>query len=194
MKTRKVNWNISFPIPDALPRWHELKQYIATVKFWFSPYRCVDTGERLDFGHTLVEWRGTGLERVMIQVYEPLSRTAMVERTKQLFASGGKDGYDDRREVMVKQCDCCRNTDRPTIGMGSGNFDFRLGMRWWNGFRICEECMIATIEKGELKSDVLSYVGGKIYYRNGKGALIKPKGQTTDQHNIQSQPYPTLAW
>lgn len=51
-----------------------------------------------------------------------------------------------------------------------------FGSNYWNGHHICLDCLkIAFDVRDPLKSDVMVYENGKMYYRNELGLLIEPE-------------------
>jgi hypothetical protein len=82
--------------------------------------------------------------------------------------------------VQVQECNSCARVVE-TIGSAP---DIRIGMQWWNGFRVCENCLTETIRLGEEKSSIIGYKRGRAVCFNEAGAQIATVPQSDQPTTI----------
>jgi hypothetical protein len=182
MKKRKIT--VEFNIPAWVPTQRELLQRYKTAKYLLFPFRCEETGKRVNFKYPQYEYRHA--RRVMVSTHNHIrSREQWIKYVRDYFAyKGSRAGtphyWGQEMDVVTRKCDSCGQT-APTIGTAP---DLRIGMQWWNGFHVCENCLVETIRLGSESTSMFQYKNGVSWPINEAGALVKPQKQSTEPTTI----------
>lgn len=179
---RKVT--LTFNIPDWIPPIHRQEQIYKTWRYKILPFRCEETGVRLNFKHPQYEYQHT--KRVMVATYKHVrSREQWIKYVNDYFAGKivrvGHECRDPAMEITEHTCNSCGHR-RPTVGAMP---ELRFGMNWWNGFHLCQTCITETIRLGAENGAVFALVNGKTWHINEAGALIRPKPQSDEPTTIE---------
>jgi hypothetical protein len=147
-----------------------LKYSIGRFKLMLTPARCVDCSTRVAptlspeyrISHTdpAYSWVRAA---VTICSGGPICRSCLARRVSALFRSLARQ--EDRKVMLNTEyslnrcCDSCRRF-RPTIRIGTNEgpapCDIRISVAWWNGFHVCEDCIVTAVKYGALHSGVIS--------------------------------------
>lgn len=146
-----------------------LKYSIDRFKLFLKPSRCVKCSTRV--APTLSpEYRIRHTDPVHSRVRAavticsggPLCRSCLAGRVSTLFRSLAR--HEDRKAMLNTEyslnrcCDSCHKF-RPTIRIGTNegpaSCDIRISVTWWNGFHVCEDCIVTAVKYGALRSGVI---------------------------------------
>lgn len=146
-----------------------LKYSVDRFKLFLKPARCVECSTRV--APTLSpEYRISRTDLVHSHVWAavticsggPLCRNCLAGRVSTLFRS--LERHEDRNVMLDTKYSlnrCCDSCDkfRPTIGIGTNEgpvpCDIRISVDWWNGFHVCEDCIVTAVKYGALHSGVI---------------------------------------
>lgn len=184
MKTRKIEFSLS--IPRWWPYSNQWRALWKTLLYRIRPDHCHVCGTRVDFRGNEFEGNSHG-KRIMLSQYakKPICGHCLAEKLKQFYTQA---------TLFVDKCDCCNEHKRITYGIPDINgyfnlsehehnvnkavakkldLDVRYGMQWWNGFKLCEDCVVEALQNGKAKSSSFMLWGKTTYAVNHRGALIK---------------------
>lgn len=175
MKTRKVT--IELAIPAWVPTKRRLQQIGRGIKYKVFPFRCEVTGKRLTYKHPKYEYKHA--RRVMIDTLNrTLCREQWIKYIRNYFAAnaGRVNTETSWLDISVEErtCDSCGHV-RPTV---SSLPDMIIGMQWWNGFHMCENCLTETVRLGAESTSTFEYINGRLWNINERGVLVAPRPQS----------------
>jgi len=167
MKTREITFRLK--VPKWIPYRTTIRQIYKNMQYKLFPFRCSVTGKRLNFKYPTYEYNSP-YGRVMVSTRgEVWARSQWFRYINTCFHNVVLTDENYFTELPKnRMCDCC-TLDKPTIGIAE---NIRFGMAWWNGFKICQQCLEATIKHGVEKSGIMNYRNGKLRYLNEAGAEI----------------------
>ena len=158
---------ITIPIPEKKDwiRWLDI------IKFkWRGGFRCRGCNQITKFNTVRFDSRVHG-KQLIFQNSTPgicpsCTLTELVRNYEIVFT-----------EHNCK-CDWCeKHKDTMSFPMHKQlDSSVTFGSNYWNGHHICGDCLQeAFYNRDPLKSDVMVYENGKMYYRNELGLLIEPE-------------------
>ena len=182
---------VQIAIPDWVPTKAEIRYAYNTLKYKLMPDRCKCCGARVDFRGN--EFAGVSHGKRILIAHNMTDRRSLCGNC----LAAKVRGYFSQAYIRTDKCDCCEEI-KPVVYAIPGIFEpqmddaeqnynrsqaYRygidqviLGMSWWNGFRLCKDCITDVLtESGTARSSHLAQVRGKVYYVNHRGALISPK-------------------
>lgn len=186
MKTRKLEFNVSLKIPQWWPYGYQLRALWKTLLYKLKPDHCHVCNARVDFRGSEFEGTSHG-KRIMLSQHakQPICGSCLARKIAQYYIQAS---------LFVDKCDCCGEQKRITSGIVDMNsmlnlseheynankavasaleLDVRYGMHWWNGFKICEQCVVESIHNGRAVSSRSIFWGKTCYSINHRGAMIK---------------------
>lgn len=176
---------LTFSIPDWVPTKKQIVQFYRNIRYTIKPFRCEKTGVRLNYKFPHYEYQHA--KRVMVSTYTHVwCRAEWIKYINEYFASppainaGAPFFSDDSFAVITQQCDSC-GCVAPTVGSME---HIRIGMQWWNGFRVCQTCLVETVRLGREHSTVYNYRKLESLNVNEAGAEIKSQPQSNEPSKI----------
>ena len=161
---------------------------VNTLRYNLNPFLCIDCGKQLKFRFPVYKYTTSTGNPVLLQQYDfantPKDKgvcgRCLAVRIANAFAEakllkGDHDAYsivDDGSIKYMDTCVCCHEYTETMQVCRQRLCDIRFGSSWWNGQSVCEYCLASTARFGEQTSGVKTFVGGKMYNVNERGALI----------------------
>jgi hypothetical protein len=146
----------------------------------------LDCGDSINFRFPEFQYNAPGKKRVLLKMsgFE-LTKDWLVgccggctsKRIHSLFTRikpfrGTQSNSLNRTGTRRDVCDGCGET-KTTIDISwDKQCDIRFGSAWWNGHKMCEDCLCEAAENGKQTSGISMYHNGKYYEKNEVGAVI----------------------
>lgn len=140
------------------------------LRFVIFRFRCMDCGVRCDFRQPQYEYRVSGIERILLSSHignvgrDCICGDCLAERISVAFAKGN--------EVREGKCDGCSLEGVVSSIMWDPECNIRFGTRWWNGFSLCECCLVGAARGGIPSSGRYRVDGDRIVRLNEVGVEV----------------------
>lgn len=166
---------VSFSIPTSMKEikwvvWYPLCVFFRKMRFLLFRFRCMDCGVRCDFRQPQYEYRVTDVEKVLLSSHignvgrDCICGNCLAVRISRAFAKGG--------EVSVGKCDGCLHDAMVSKVMWDPECNIRFGTRWWNGFSLCERCLVGAARDGIPSSGRYRVIGDRVVRLNEVGVEV----------------------
>jgi hypothetical protein len=181
MRTLELN----IKVPDWVPRKAVVRSYWEHFKYFFNPTTCEKCAKKLLFKKPEYHLQYPNKIQGMVHAFRGpvLCRECQAEAIRAFFEADPKsvpksvEWKSHRGNSHVKKCKCdsC-GTIQPCIESAVEDWlDIRIGVRWWNGHELCENCLTSIVLHGDLSSGILYLTKDTFYVKNHRGMLIHPK-------------------
>ena len=177
MKTKQITLRLT--VPDWLPGpayWNRVKVTWRTLKYKFRPCVCTDCKKPLDFRSAEYCYNGDATHRRILlscssakfakNKNEGLCGDCLAARIRALFArSKPNRGTQSNglHHTGTKKCKCdgCGDVKATMDVSWDKDCDIRFGSNYWNGHRMCVDCLALAAEKGKQTSGRSMHVSGR---------------------------------
>lgn len=150
---------------------------IKTEIFRTHPFRCEDCGTTLYFCAPNYETRIHG-KRIMLHGPSgiPLCGHCLGQRITKWFATPEDQlkSFGSGPLRSIEKCDICEEKKIVTDIIWDDWVSCRFGSEWWNGFKICQDCLVMCAESAPGSSSYSVSHGNKHFQVNEFGARIEP--------------------
>lgn len=173
---------IQLNIPSwMVATWASTKYAWRSLQWIVKPPRCEECGARMHAKHYHMwhhhKQNGT---RLLVENHGE-KKICPSCITKEVLYSSPKISEHSPHDVQ-STCDCCQKEDTLAYRFyETAKIRLHYCIQWWNGFHICKQCTVESLEHGVIKTGQGVYMGSKIYdvganglyLENGKVKLFK---------------------